>query len=293
MDTEGRERSIYIFRSYNNYSSPGTKAKLENPHDANNYPIWQVGRATSAAPTFFKPMQIGNELFSDGGLRYNNPAEKAFLEVRHKEDYFHKKRRNRNTPVPVGLLLSIGTGGNDANLPLTQDDEEEPVPRRQRWKSIKKHFHNLGDRVTKAATTVDAVDHTMRDRSADDDWSYFRWAGGTELEKLKLDRWRPQKGSKPSTQTDIENWMSNYMDEDGRKREIEEIAEIMVYVRRKRVIHGGGDRWQRFTYCSRLLCPHCPCQFNTQSELEDHIAEIHAAGGQPSRYRPKVPGGPY
>lgn len=54
-----------------------------------NYPVWQVARATSAAPTYFKPFFMDIPLGSgesnnliDGGLYRNNPALLAYLEAR-------------------------------------------------------------------------------------------------------------------------------------------------------------------------------------------------------------------
>lgn len=44
--------------------------------------IWEAARATSAASTFFDPIQIGYQKYVDGALRYNNPIEKADEESR-------------------------------------------------------------------------------------------------------------------------------------------------------------------------------------------------------------------
>ena len=43
--------------------------------------IWQAARATTAAPTFFKPVTIGNQTFIDGGMAHNNPTSLALREV--------------------------------------------------------------------------------------------------------------------------------------------------------------------------------------------------------------------
>jgi predicted acylesterase/phospholipase RssA len=60
--------------------------------------IWQAARATSAAPTFFKSMTIGEEEFFDGGLRANNPVELVNDEA---EGLF---------PGEPKIIVSIGTG---------------------------------------------------------------------------------------------------------------------------------------------------------------------------------------
>ncbi|KAL5350079.1 hypothetical protein ACLOAV_005116 [Pseudogymnoascus australis] len=45
--------------------------------------VWEACRATSAAPTFFDPIQMGpyKQSFIDGGLRYNNPIVKVYGEA--------------------------------------------------------------------------------------------------------------------------------------------------------------------------------------------------------------------
>lgn len=72
-------------------------------HSPSNCTIWEAGRATSAAPTFFKPIKIEIPLpgatFIDGGLVYNNPAELALSEA-----------QRIWTSVKRFCLVSLGTG---------------------------------------------------------------------------------------------------------------------------------------------------------------------------------------
>ena len=68
-----------------------------------NCAIWEAARATSAAPTFFKPIEIGmpflEERFIDGGLRCNNPVAEVIAEA-------HTLWPDRK----VACLISLGTG---------------------------------------------------------------------------------------------------------------------------------------------------------------------------------------
>lgn len=69
--------------------------------------IWQVARATSAAPSFFDPVQIGRfgEGFSDGGTGANNPVQKVWTEARHTF-----LREGQLLEGNLKCLVSIGTG---------------------------------------------------------------------------------------------------------------------------------------------------------------------------------------
>jgi predicted acylesterase/phospholipase RssA len=66
--------------------------------------IWQACRGTSAATTFFEPLTIGEDIYSDGGLLCNNPVQLVHIEG---ADMF---------PGRETLLLSLGTGLLSDNL---------------------------------------------------------------------------------------------------------------------------------------------------------------------------------
>ncbi|KAJ7697704.1 FabD/lysophospholipase-like protein [Mycena rosella] len=76
----------------------------DSPHDpAASCTIWEAARATSAAPTFFKRIDIGTgasaEPFIDGGVGRNNPTDILLEEA---QLLFPNRR--------VACVLSIGTG---------------------------------------------------------------------------------------------------------------------------------------------------------------------------------------
>lgn len=43
--------------------------------------IWEATRATSVAPTFFKPIVIDDVQYGDGGTGWNNPTEETIHEA--------------------------------------------------------------------------------------------------------------------------------------------------------------------------------------------------------------------
>lgn len=105
-------------------NNPQAKYNDRNRPDCNlHIPLWQLVRASTAAPTYFPPevVKIGPKefVFVDGGITmYNNPAFQVFL-MATVEPY--------NLRWPTGenklLLVSIGTGTSpDANTNLHSSD---------------------------------------------------------------------------------------------------------------------------------------------------------------------------
>ena len=84
-------------------STSTTSDRRIDRHYHDNLQIWQAARATSAAPTFFKPIHINKTAYVDGGLGYNNPAFEVFDEA---EDLFP----NMRSPDGSACLVNIGTG---------------------------------------------------------------------------------------------------------------------------------------------------------------------------------------
>jgi uncharacterized protein len=74
----------------------------------------EVARATSAAPTYFEPIQLmvgpeGNLAFIDGGVHSNNPAMCAYVEARK----IHPDENDF-------LVVSLGTGELTRNMPYEE-----------------------------------------------------------------------------------------------------------------------------------------------------------------------------
>jgi patatin-like phospholipase/acyl hydrolase len=105
-------------------NNPGAKYNDRMRPDCNlNLPLWQLIRASTAAPTYFPPeiVKVGQRefIFVDGGITmYNNPSFQAFLTATV-EPF--------NVKWPAGadrmLLVSVGTGTSpDANADLRPDE---------------------------------------------------------------------------------------------------------------------------------------------------------------------------
>ena len=90
-------------------------------------PVWQIIRASSAAPTYFPPCTLqtenGPNEFIDGGLSpYNNPAFQLFLEATWPE-YGISWTPGKNNM----LLISVGTGFSVEIIPF---------PKARRFKAL-------------------------------------------------------------------------------------------------------------------------------------------------------------
>eukprot|EP00529_Nitzschia_sp_RCC80_P003796 CAMPEP_0113439596 /NCGR_PEP_ID=MMETSP0014_2-20120614/120_1 /TAXON_ID=2857 /ORGANISM="Nitzschia sp." /LENGTH=1044 /DNA_ID=CAMNT_0000330357 /DNA_START=121 /DNA_END=3255 /DNA_ORIENTATION=- /assembly_acc=CAM_ASM_000159 len=92
-------------------------------------------RATTAAPTVFKPVLMGGEMYCDGGIVASNPSAIAIHEA-----------RNIFPDVPVELVVSLGTGG-------FIEQKAEP---RIGWDGI------IGQ-IVNSATDAEQVHHILED----------------------------------------------------------------------------------------------------------------------------------
>ncbi len=98
-------------------------AAAERPDSNLKFPLWQLVRASTAAPTYFPPevVHVGNKqfIFVDGGVTmYNNPAFQLFL-MATVEPY----NLNWETGQDKMLLVSIGTGtAPNENVGLRPED---------------------------------------------------------------------------------------------------------------------------------------------------------------------------
>jgi len=94
-------------------------ARERQDHD---FPMWEVARATSAAPTYFEPARLdakndrGYWALVDGGVFANNPAMCGLVEATY-------QYRQENGEAPDVVLVSLGTG--ELTRPIRDDDARE------------------------------------------------------------------------------------------------------------------------------------------------------------------------
>ncbi|KZS88177.1 FabD/lysophospholipase-like protein [Sistotremastrum niveocremeum HHB9708] len=169
--------------------------------DSFNCKIWEAARATSAAPTFFKPMAIGldgaKEEFIDGGLGFNNPTELAITEA--KEQFPN---------MPISCIVSLGSG--------------KPPPIGLPKAGIIERYFPLNTVHALRATTLDTERVAVRvgSQSGRAGFRFFRFNVEKGLENVGMDQWK--KTSEIITHT------VTYLSNEQRRVEMTAVAEILT-----------------------------------------------------------------
>ncbi|MCJ1400361.1 hypothetical protein MMC11_003566 [Xylographa trunciseda] len=135
--------------------------------------IWEAARATTAAPTFFKRISVGEEgqipeQFIDGGLRCNNPVKEVLEEARL---LFGGKRR-------LGCLISIGTG-HKGTIGLQQPDAFQKILPT-----------NLITALQQISTDCESTADEMERRFQNQTNRYFRFSVRHGAEQISLEEWK-------------------------------------------------------------------------------------------------------
>ena len=166
----GATGNPYLFRTYNNLHRRVNPALDRNPSPAHDIPIWQVARATSAAPMYFKQAKINETHYLDGGFgETNNPSSEIFQDVRI---------MNNQMRDPTSILISIGTGRNNDMSRFTNS------------KSATARILRVLSFTKKDITNPEHVHKTMLQYQEDFGLNYNRFDVEQGLDKMKLDEWR-------------------------------------------------------------------------------------------------------
>ncbi|CAH8678264.1 unnamed protein product [Schistosoma haematobium] len=124
--------------------------ELNNPFEQmpedNEHPIWKAARASSAAPTYFRP--CGR--FLDGGLISNNPTLDILTEIQE----LQLLQRLKNKPItPIAVVVSLGTGRLPV-MPVETVDVFRPQNIMETYRSVR-GFGFLGRILVEIATMSD------------------------------------------------------------------------------------------------------------------------------------------
>lgn len=132
-----------------------------------NCNIWQAARATSAAPTFFKRIEIGRgQPFVDGGVGTNNPSQVVLNEA----EVLFKDR-------PIGCLVSIGAGRGEVIRIKKPGIFQRIIPT------------NVINALKAIATDCEGTHEAMLGRFANLPNTYFRLNVEQGMQGIELSEW--------------------------------------------------------------------------------------------------------
>lgn len=182
----------YLLRSHNQkyYDIPN----WTTPYNEGAVPlrIWQVTRATSAAPFYFKALQahLHNEkvTFKDGGIRENNPSGAAFSE-------FVSEYGEGNDPA---LLLSVGTGRPNEDKDGFAAAWPGPLGNSTLLKKVAEKFAVLRNVLVKYTAGEEKHTQMLNTARGENTW-YKRLNVSSGLEQMPLDYWKRGPWTDPAT----------------------------------------------------------------------------------------------
>jgi len=210
-----------MFRSYPSSEGSPTEGltgfPLITPGQFENVCIYQAGRATSAAPHYFREAVINGVRFIDGGVVQNNPTLKAYGEAKNMNAQRDEAHRRFGHGNPVGLVVSIGTG-RSASYSLF------------RGRNFMHHLRNLCKRAVQAITDVEPVHEYAESFLRDNGIPYFRFTVDEGLEHVKMDEWHE------STLSNIEHATRAYLAQLSVKEALRDCAKTIVRQHRARIL---------------------------------------------------------
>jgi hypothetical protein len=145
--------------------------------------IWKVARATSAAPTWFLPIDIDGVSFGDGRIGWNNPTWEAINEA----DYVWPGR-------PIGCVVSLGTGLEDA-IQLTTESKAPSITGEMGQLPPKRVFEiavadYCASCVTSCERTHVQVVSNLSKFGISSPWQYVRLNVPQGMAKIGLHEWK-------------------------------------------------------------------------------------------------------
>jgi Patatin-like phospholipase len=197
-------------------TTPGSRNPSEGSRNPGSFRVLQryALRASTAAPTVFKPVMMGGEMYCDGGIVASNPSAIAIHEA-----------RNIFPNVPIELVVSLGTGG-------FLEQKSEP---RIGWDGI------IGQ-IVNSATDGEQIHHILEDILGDGGTTTR--VGRSYVSNTRYMRFNPTLGlpdefpidvTDPEKLTKIKTITRAHMEEPEQQRKLQELANLLqVRTKKKR-----------------------------------------------------------
>ncbi|KAH8585557.1 acyl transferase/acyl hydrolase/lysophospholipase [Bisporella sp. PMI_857] len=281
----GSSEDTHIFRSYNvREATFDAGDPIRNYTNSGDHEIWKACRATTAAPTYFKSIEIDGDSYSDGGTEANNPTFEAIRELR----LLHGRYPS--------IVASFGTGKVQAASVFLNQANNHP-----HWLRVIDRTNRLLKRATAALTEAEKTHAFMQEtyRQHPDNMNYSRFNVEENLGTMKLNEWKANRttddGRKCSTLEHIEICTKAELAKRSTQEHLKILAERLVELRRQRT--RDTDRWDRFARCISYQCKSPGCTFSStiRRGMEQHIRTVHAGNVAIDECLslPDVDGGPY
>ena len=291
QDTVRKRREIrYLFRTYGKPLSSGSRLNRDLCL-AHDIPVWQVARATTASPTFFRPMIIGGHEYVSGSYGINNPCAEIYDEV-----------QDMNGIKNVDIMLSIGTRKQRTRsrinrfLGLGSLFEFERIPQTM---SSMPGFYRLriealgpmkidewpdGGRVRTNIVSLMGRHRTKEKAAAPEQGSQTVKANPDNLSVPIIGNANTNiaEGFQPRnvTEESIRKHTRNYLNREDVQSKINDIARTLVQKRRNRVT-SDLERWEKFCYETWYQCKVHGClepkkEYSSRRALQSHILDKHS-----------------
>jgi len=217
-------QQAYIFRSYP-LEQKDTSNLARNPDEySKNVEVWQVCRATSAAPCYFKPVKIEGLKYRDGAQWKSNPATEIFNEVT--ETYRNTSKRSN---IKAFVSVGCGRGPKPTKLPGFKQKSNNPLHGTFPWPD--------------SSVVERRLTQKLRD-------CFLNFAGPQDLFDIEIDEWRNDRDG-GSTFDRISHSAAQYCSQKEVKARLEQAAAMLVELRHNRA---RTTKWERFALGAKYIC---------------------------------------
>ena len=208
LEDENIQKNSYPRKNMNEkpLNTPGIR-QVDGSRHPGSFRVLQryALRASTAAPTVFKPVMMGGEMYCDGGIVASNPTAIGIHEA-----------RNLFPDIPIELVVSIGTGG-------FVEQKSEP---RIGWDGI------IGQ-IVGSATDAESIHHILEDILGEGGTAQL---GRSSVSNTLYMRFNPVLGKPDEWPIDVtdreklellKDIARKYMDEPEQKRKLQDIANVL------------------------------------------------------------------
>jgi predicted acylesterase/phospholipase RssA len=116
--------------------------------------IWQAARAATAAPIYFKPLELNGIKFIDAGAGCNNPSAEVYHEVTQRIPEYKGK--------PIACFVSIGTGSGGSQPAPAITERRDSFFNVPNARAVRDRASKLVQWLSNIATATDGVHEQMQ-----------------------------------------------------------------------------------------------------------------------------------